>query len=54
MPGSDLAFLDSESGQQFEVSLNATDSTGYIEESLNNYPDVPMLATLEVADVLFG
>lgn len=48
-PGSDLVFTDTETGTEIEVSLKATDNTGYIEEALDKYPDTPMLTTEEVS-----
>ena len=49
-PGSDLVFTDMETGIEVEVSLKATDDTGYIEEALRMYPEVPMLTTEEVSE----
>ena len=48
-PGSDITFVNDETGQSLEVSLKATDNPAYIESSLLRYPDVPILTTEEVS-----
>tara|TARA_Y100001934_G_C12360683_1_gene780542 strand:+ start:211 stop:1827 length:1617 start_codon:yes stop_codon:yes gene_type:complete len=49
-PGSDIVFYDDVSGETLEVSLKATDNSALIEHALLKYPDIPILATSEVAD----
>jgi hypothetical protein len=51
-PGSDIIFTNGETGEQIEVSLKATDSAAYLENSLARYPDFPIIATDEVAESL--
>jgi len=49
-PGSDIVFINVETGEQIEISLKATDSPAYLESSLARYPDYPIIATDEVVD----
>jgi hypothetical protein len=48
-PGSDVIFTK-EGEVIHEVQLKATDSTSYVNEHLEKYPEVEVLATEEVAD----
>lgn len=47
-PGSDITFVNSDTGESIEISLKATMDKAYIEEALRNYPDIPIQATDEV------
>ena len=47
-PMVDIA-LWSDSDIAFEAQLKATDSVGYINATLEEYPDIPIIATSEVA-----
>ena len=49
-PGSDITFVNTETGYSYEVSLKATDNPEYIEEALQKYPDIPIMTTTEVAE----
>jgi hypothetical protein len=49
-PGSDVTFSNPDTGEQFEISLKATDSAAYLEHSLARYPDYPIITTDEVAE----
>lgn len=49
-PGSDVIFTNPETGEIVEVSLKATESAGYIEETLLRYPDIPILTTSEMEE----
>lgn len=48
-PGSDIIFLNEETGRSIELSLKATDSPSYVEAALLKYPDIPVLTTEEVS-----
>lgn len=48
-PGSDIIFLNDETGQSIELSLKATDTPSYVEAALLKYPDIPILTTEEVS-----
>lgn len=48
-PVSDIAIM-SDGDITAEVQLKATDSTSYINETLAEYPDIPIIATSEVAN----
>lgn len=50
-PGTDLVFANTETGEELEVSLKATDSRAYVEEALARYPDAPLLVTDEAAEL---
>jgi hypothetical protein len=52
-PGSDIVFTNIETGEEFEVSLKATDKPYLIEKALEKYPDTPILTTSE-AEEFFG
>ncbi len=52
-PGADVTLRDSESNQVVnEVQLKATDSSAYVTEHLNKYPDTNVIATSEVAECM--
>jgi hypothetical protein len=53
-PGSDIVFLNEETGQSVEVSLKATDNPYYVETALLKYPDIPLLTTEEVTHFFAG
>lgn len=48
-PISDIALMD-DGDIAAEIQLKATDSISYINETLSEYPDVPIIATTEVAN----
>ncbi|HGS5784059.1 TPA: hypothetical protein ACN973_004535, partial [Vibrio parahaemolyticus] len=48
-PGADVIITDGSGNIVQEVQLKATDSTSYISEHLDKYPEVEVLATEEVA-----
>ena len=50
-PGSDM-ILENDKGEIIEISLKATDARGYLEDALAKYPDIPIIATDEVAGVM--
>jgi hypothetical protein len=52
-PGSDITFVNDDTGEAVEVSLKATDSASCIEHALLRYPDTPVLTTEEVG-AMFG
>jgi len=52
-PGSDITFVNDDTGEAIEVSLKATDSAAYVEHALMRYPDIPVLTTEEVG-AMFG
>jgi hypothetical protein len=49
-PSTDLIYTNTETGENYELSLKATDSPAYIEHALARYPHDPILATDEVAE----
>lgn len=49
-PGWDLRIVDADGLTAEYLQLKATDSVGYIQEALNRYPDIEILATHEVGD----
>jgi hypothetical protein len=52
-PGADVTFTTD--GEVIrEVQLKATDSTSYVNEHLEKYPDIEVLATQEAADKMFS
>jgi hypothetical protein len=53
-PGSDIVFVNADTGEQIEISLKATDSVAYLESALARYPDFPIIATDEVAEAMQG
>jgi len=52
-PGSDITFRNSHTGEEVEVSLKAVSESNpqIIEEALARYPDIPIMATDEVAEL---
>jgi len=55
-PGSDIIFTNQQSGEQIEISLKAVSEQreGIIEHALAKYPDIPIMATDEVAALYAG
>jgi len=53
-PGVDVIVSSSDNDVMNEVQLKATDSTSYVNEHLDKYPDIALLATSEVASKLEG
>lgn len=53
-PAWDLQILDDNGHVSDYLQLKATDSLGYIKDTLERYPDIKILATDEVADHLHG
>ena len=54
-PGSDVQIRDRESDDLIqELQLKATDSSSYVQEHLEEYPDIAVRATEEVASKLAG
>jgi hypothetical protein len=51
-PGSDVTFINEETGESIEVSLKATMNKSYVEDALRRYPDIPIQTTDEVAEML--
>ena len=53
-PGSDITFSNIETGEELEVSLKALSSEGtkIIESALAKYPDIPIMTTKEMSDLL--
>jgi len=47
-PSTDIIVKNNLTGEKLELSLKATDSTSYIHEALEKYPDDPIMATSEV------
>lgn len=52
--GWDLQILNSDGTLDQALQLKATDSLGYIKETLEKYPDIDIIATSEVANGLDG
>ncbi len=54
-PGSDIIFLNDETGEEIEVSLKAVseNSKSIIEQALDKYPEFPIMTTDEMA-TLYG
>lgn len=48
-PASDLTIFNDDDEIISEIQLKATDSVSYINDTLETYPDVPIIATSEVA-----
>lgn len=48
-PGSDIVMFNADTGETLELSLKATMSPSYVESALTRYPDIPIIATSEVA-----
>jgi hypothetical protein len=53
-PGWDIQIFDGSQKVTDEIQLKATESVGYIHEALAKYPDMPILATHEVAAKISG
>jgi len=53
-PAWDLQIVDSHGDVSDYLQLKATDSLGYIKDTLERYPDIKILATDEVANQLHG
>jgi len=49
-PGWDLQILDAQGNVSDYLQLKATNSIGYIRDTLEKYPDIKILATDEIAD----
>lgn len=49
-PGWDLQIVDSQGAVVEYLQLKATDSVGYVQDALEQYPDFQILATQEVGD----
>ena len=48
-PGWDLSIMNDDGSVADLIQLKSTDSTSYINEALDRYPDVPIVATSDVA-----
>lgn len=48
--GTDISFIDKDSGASWEVQLKATDNPGYVQDWLDTHPDGEILVTSELAD----
>ena len=48
--GTDIMLTDEDTGEIIEVQLKATDSTSYINEWFDDYPDGEILVTEEIAE----
>ena len=48
-PGYDVQFLDSQTGQQWDVQLKATDSADYVRDWIEAHPDGEIVITDELA-----
>ena len=53
-PGWDLQIADADGEVAEELQLKATASLGYVRQALERYPDIPVIATDEVADQVAG
>jgi hypothetical protein len=49
-PGTDVQFIDTDTGQTWEIQLKATDSAAYANEWIDAHPDGEILVTSELAD----
>lgn len=49
-PGTDVQFIDTDSGATWEVQLKATDSSAYAHDWIDAHPDGEILVTSELAD----
>lgn len=49
-PGTDIEFIDTDTGATWEVQLKATDSAAYANEWMDTHPDGEILVTSELAD----
>jgi len=48
--GTDISFIEKDSGASWEVQLKATDSPGYVRDWMDANPDGEILVTSELAD----
>lgn len=53
-PGWDIQILDNQGNVSDYLQLKATNSIGYIRETLDKYPDIAILTTDEIADRVDG
>ena len=49
-PVSDALFFNSENGKAYEINYKFTESESYIESHIQKHPDVPVIATPDVAE----
>lgn len=49
-PGTDIEFIDTDTGATWEVQLKATDSAAYANKWMDTHPDGEILVTSELAD----
>lgn len=49
-PGTDVQFLDIDSGETWSAQLKATDDVSYVQDWIDNHPDGEILVTSELAD----
>jgi len=49
-PGTDVQFIDTDTGQTWEVQLKATDSAAYANDWIETHPDGEIIVTSELAD----
>jgi hypothetical protein len=49
-PGTDVQFVDMESGESWSAQLKATDDASYVQDWINGHPDGEILVTSELAD----
>ena len=49
-PGTDVQFIDTGTGQTWEVQLKATDSAAYANDWIETHPDGEIIVTSELAD----
>lgn len=48
--GTDVSFMDKDSGASWEVQLKATDQPGYVQDWIDAHPDGEILVTSELAE----
>ena len=53
-PGADVRLINTATGEVTDIQLKATDSTHYVAEHQERYPDIEVVATREVADNYSG
>lgn len=49
-PGTDVQFIDTDTGATWEIQLKATDSASYAHDWIENHPSGELLVTEELAD----
>ena len=49
-PGTDISFIDKDSGASWAVQLKATDNPGYVQDWVDAHPDGEILVTSELAE----